>query len=107
MRRWCAERTTAEALAELEAGRVPAGPVYSPQQALDDPHVREGGFLQEVDYPGIPKPAPLVTTPVRLSGTPGRIERRAPTLGEHTEEILAELGYREGDLTALREKGVI
>ena len=42
--RWCAERTTAEALADLEAARVPAGPVYTPQQALDDEHVNEAGL---------------------------------------------------------------
>src|SRR5436305_774543 len=46
MGRWCARRTTGEALAELEAARIPAGPVYSPQQALEDPHVLAAGLLQ-------------------------------------------------------------
>jgi len=102
MQRWCRERSTADALAELEAARVPAGPVYTPQQALDDPHVREGGFLQPMDYPGLPGPAPLVTTPVRLLRTPGRIQARAPTLGEHTNDVLEELGYSASEIDALR-----
>ena len=104
---WCAKRTTEEALAELEEARVPAGPVYTPQQALDDPQVGEGGFLQDTSYPGAPKSAPLVTTPVRLLGTPGKIRRRAPLLGEHTAEILGELGYSDVRIDELRAARVV
>ena len=84
MAEWTAERTTAEALKELESARVPAGPLYSPQQALEDAHIRAAGLLHDTDYPGLPRPAPLAPTPVDLSETPGRFRRRAPTLGEHT-----------------------
>ena len=107
MAKWCAERTTEVALAELAAARVPAGPVYTPQQALDDPHVRAGGFLEKFDYPGSPDPAPLVTTPVRLTETPGTIRSRAPLLGEHTAEVLADLGYSEDQIEHLRTTGVV
>ena len=57
-------------------------PVLSPQQALDHPHIRAAGFMQDVDYPGLPKPAPTARAAVRLSETPGEIATRPPTLGE-------------------------
>jgi crotonobetainyl-CoA:carnitine CoA-transferase CaiB-like acyl-CoA transferase len=107
MREWCAGRTTAEALATLERARIPAGPVYSPQQALDDPHVRAAGILQPVDYPGLPAPAPISATPVRLTATPGSIRERPPRLGEHTDVVLARLGYSAAEIAGLREKGVV
>lgn len=107
MGRWCAERTSAEALEILGKAMLPAGPVLKPQQALDDPHVQAMQFFQDVDYPGLPRPAPLARTPVRLSDTPASIRHRAPTLGEHTDAILAQLGYDEAEIAALREQGAI
>jgi crotonobetainyl-CoA:carnitine CoA-transferase CaiB-like acyl-CoA transferase len=107
MAEWTADRTTAEALTELESARVPAGPLYSPQQALEDAHIRAAGLLHDTDYPGLPRPAPLAPTPVDLSETPGRFRRRAPTLGEHTDEILGELGYSAGQIAELRTKKVV
>ena len=107
MGQWTAERSNAEALEALEAARIPAGPLYSPQQALEDPHIQATGFLQPVEYPGTPRPAPIAQTPVKLSETPGEIRRRAPTLGEHTDQILHELGYDDIEIAALREERVI
>jgi crotonobetainyl-CoA:carnitine CoA-transferase CaiB-like acyl-CoA transferase len=107
MSEWAAERTTEEALAELERAKIPAGPLYSPQQALEDRHLREARLLVDTDYPGLPRPAPLAPTPVDLSETPGRFRHRAPTLGEHTDEILAELGYSATDIAGLRDRKVI
>ena len=107
MGRWCAERTTAEALEVLSNAKIPSGPVLKPQQTLDDPHIKAMGFFQPIEFPGAPKPAPIAKVPVWLSETPGSIRRRAPTLGEHTNQILAELGYDKKAIAKLRDKGVI
>src|SRR6476659_7958493 len=107
MSRWCAERTTAEALEALAKAKIPSGPVLKPQQTLDDPHIQAMGFFQPTEFPGAPKPAPLAKVPVWLSETPGSIRRRAPTLGAHTDQLLAKLGYDKKAIAGLREKGVI
>jgi crotonobetainyl-CoA:carnitine CoA-transferase CaiB-like acyl-CoA transferase len=107
MSRWCAERTSAEAIETLGKAMIPSGPVLKPQQTLDDPHINAMGFFHPTEFPGAPKPAPIAKVPVWLSGTPGSIRRRPPTLGEHTDQILAELGYDKKTIAALREKRVI
>jgi crotonobetainyl-CoA:carnitine CoA-transferase CaiB-like acyl-CoA transferase len=107
MRGWCAERSCTQALAALEAASIVAGEVYSPQQALDDAHIRAAGLLEEVSFPGLPRTLPLAPTPIELSETPGTYRRRAPLLGEHTEEILQSLGYGAAEIEALREERVV
>ncbi len=104
---WCAERTSQEVLNEMEQARIPAGPVLSPQQVLKDPHIAEKGLFEPVKYPGLDRPAPLMKTPVELSATPGTIRTRPPKLGEHTNEIMLELGFNHDQIRDLREKRVI
>jgi crotonobetainyl-CoA:carnitine CoA-transferase CaiB-like acyl-CoA transferase len=88
MQQWCSERTSDEAIAALEKARIPCGPVFALQQTLEDPHIREEGFLQPTTHPALDGAAPLVTTPFRLSRTPCKIERPAPTLGQHNAKYV-------------------
>ncbi len=104
---WCAERTSSEVLSAMEEARIPAGPVLSPQQVLDDPHIAEKGLFKYIDYPGATQPAPVMQTPVELSETPGEIRHRAPTLGQHTEQIMQDLGYTPEQIAELRVQRVI
>lgn len=105
--RWCAERTSQQVLSEMEAARIPAGPVMSPQQVLDDPHAAARKVFNYLEYPGAAKPAPVMQTPFSLSETPTEIYRRAPTLGEHTDQLMKELGYSDADIQRLRAARII
>ena len=107
MAAWCADRTTEECLAAMDANKVPGGPVLSPQELLDLPHVRQVGILQDVEYPTATTPAPLAGFPAVLSASPGAIRGRAPELGEHTDSVLAELGYDSAAIVGLRRAGVV
>ena len=107
MSQWCAERSCEEALAALEKASIVAGQVYSPQQALDDEHIRAAHLLEERDYPGLAATVPLAPTPIELSETPGSYRRPAPLLGEHTDEILASLGYDGAEIAALHAEKVV
>ena len=107
MAAWCADRTTEQCLAEMDSNKVPGGPVLSPQELLDLPHVRQVGILHDVEYPTADTPAPLAEFPAVLSASPGTIRGRAPQLGEHTDDILRELGYDTPTIEQLRRDGVV
>jgi crotonobetainyl-CoA:carnitine CoA-transferase CaiB-like acyl-CoA transferase len=104
---WAANYTTAEALELLARERIPAGPVYSPQNVLDDPHVRATGMLTPMDYPGAQGPAPISMSAITMSESPVSIYRRAPTIGEHTDEIMTELAFTASEIEAFRKARII
>jgi len=88
---WTSARTTAEVVGAL-GGRVPVGPVQTADAIFDDPHVAARGMLVEVPQPDGSRPVVLPAPPIKLAGTPSGVYRRPPRLGEHTAEVLAEVG---------------
>ncbi len=104
---WAANYTTAEALELLAKERIPAGPVYSPQNVLDDPHVQATAMLTPMEYPGAHAPVPLSMRAIGMSENPVELYRRAPTIGEHTDAIMQELGFSEAEVQGYRKARII
>jgi crotonobetainyl-CoA:carnitine CoA-transferase CaiB-like acyl-CoA transferase len=104
---WMEGLSTEEALSKLEEARIPAGPLYSPLQTLNDPQVKATGLLDWIDYPGLAKLAPVVKGPVEFSALDTEFRRRPPTLGEHTVEILKSVGYDDAGIVALKALRVV
>ena len=105
---WAADKTKLEASTVLAEQGIAAGPCFTPEDLVVDPHVASHDMLLRVPRPDGGEPMLVVGNPIKLSGTPERPPRRWPTLGEHTDAVLRdELGLRDDDLRALRGKGVI
>jgi crotonobetainyl-CoA:carnitine CoA-transferase CaiB-like acyl-CoA transferase len=104
---WCATQTREAVLDALAKAKIPSGPVYSPQEALDDPHVAATGLLTPRPFGGMDQTFPLAPHPVDMSGTPTEFHRPPPGLGEHTGEILRELGFTDQQIADLRMQRVV
>ena len=107
MQHWCIERTSADAIAELAAARVPAAPVLRAGEALAQPQVAAMRLVEPVDYPGANGAVPVIRAPIRLSASDKVAPGRAPRVGEHSDAILAELGYDADATAALRAAKII
>jgi succinyl-CoA---D-citramalate CoA-transferase len=103
---WTRARTQSEVLAAMERAEVPAGRVYTAADIAADPHYAARGMIQSiVAADGEPLKVPGVIP--KLSATPGAIRTQAPKLGEHTDEVLAQIGFTAVEIAKLREAGTI
>jgi crotonobetainyl-CoA:carnitine CoA-transferase CaiB-like acyl-CoA transferase len=103
-----ASRSTDEWWKLFNQAGVPAGPVYSVPQALEHPQVAERGMVGTFpDAPGVGRDIRLLRTGFKVNGEAPRVDSPPPTLGQHSEEILASLGYSALEIEALRTEKAI
>ena len=99
-------KSTKEWMALLEAADCICAPVATYEELVDDPQVRANDYIVEIDHPTRGR-IPVIGVPWRFSETPAEVAAAAPELGQHSEELLQELGYTWEQITALREQGVL
>ena len=100
------QATTAEWVERMEKGQIAAGPIYEFDQVFEDPQVQHLGLVAEFAQPGLGS-ARVLGFPARASATPASIRRPAPLIGEHTDEILNELGVAPDEVDRLAASGVV
>jgi crotonobetainyl-CoA:carnitine CoA-transferase CaiB-like acyl-CoA transferase len=101
-----ATRTVAEWVERLVAAGIAAGPIYEFDQVFEDAHVRHMGMVREVEQPGLGT-VRMLGFPFAVGGARPRLRRPAPRLGEHTREVLAELGLSSKDIDSLSTLGAV
>lgn len=95
-------------LAGLAAVGVPAGPVYSVSDAIEQPQIAERGMIATFeDVPGAERDIQVVRTGYKVDGTAVKVDTPPPTLGQHTKDLLAELGFDDDGVAALQKDGAI
>ena len=107
MSEWCAERTSKEAINELEKSRIPVGEVLRAQETLKERHIVEKGSFVKLSYPTLKEEYSVVGPAIELSENPGKIKHRSPELGEHNQQILMELGYTQEEINQLKKDRII
>jgi crotonobetainyl-CoA:carnitine CoA-transferase CaiB-like acyl-CoA transferase len=99
------EKTLAEWTSELGGLEICFGPVHTLDETFADPQVRHRRMIVEMETPA--GPARMTGVPIKLSETPGSVRTPPVTLGQHTDEVLARLGYGAADIARLRAEGVV
>ena len=107
MSQWCSDKTSQEAIIELEKSRIPVGEVLKANETLKEKHILEKGSFIKMDYPTMEKSYSVVGPAVELSANPGKINFRSPELGEHNHEILTDLGYSHEDIEQFKLERII
>jgi|SRR5947207_10658373 len=102
---WTKTKTKFEAMDEFNKHDIPCGPILSMKEIAEEPSLRQTGTVVEVDHPKRGKYL-TVGNPIKMSDSPSDV-KRSPLLGEHTDEVLAELGYAADQIAALRADKVI
>jgi formyl-CoA transferase len=103
---WTRARTQSDVLAAMEAAEVPAGRIYTAADIAADPHYLARGMIEKITAAdGEPLKVPGIIP--KLSRTPGAIRTQAPKLGEHTDEVLHEIGYSDAQIAQLREAHIL
>lgn len=101
-----AQLPKAEVVRRLREANVPVGPISDLREVFADPVVKHLGLIAEVGHPTAgPVKAPGI--PLRMDGTPPSVRRHPPALGEHTDEVLSELGYTADEIGSLRREGAV
>ena len=103
---WTASLSADAVLQRLDAASVPAGPIYSVEDMMRDPHFQARGLFQHVEVDGKPLTIPALAP--RLSATPGGTEWPGPAVGTHTQDVLGSLlGLSQAELAELHRQGVV
>jgi formyl-CoA transferase len=102
---WTVTKTKFEAMNLLNEHDIPCGPILSMEELAHEPSLRKTGTVVEVDHPTRGKYL-TVGNPIKLSDSPTEV-KRSPLLGEHTDEVLAELGFKAEEIGALRQAKVV
>lgn len=101
-----AKKPTGEWVKILDDAGVPCGPVKFTEELLEDPQVLDNDLIAEFDHP-LMGPVRMAGPMIQMNETPLAVQGPSPTLGEHTDDVLRELGYDEARIGALRERGVL